>query len=257
VGFRYLDRIATREHLNDFLALADLAAGAGEETANAFLVAHRLRDSAPMRLCQRILAGHADAAALIRERRLSGPYDVDALRALPRGSLGHTYVTVLDALGYDINFFPQPSFFQNLETDADYINYRVYATHDLHHILSGFSLDGFGEIGVISISVGQFNHPGLGFLDLISLLLSWFQSEMPEQMLSSHEERLRTASHTFRMISHGLEIAAAAQPLFPVIWEDRMADNLDELRAELGIVAVTEGPSSWYSHPSIQAALAP
>ena len=257
MGFRYLDRIATREHLNDFLELADLAAGAGEETANAFLLSHRLRDSAPMRLCQRILEGQPDAAALIRERRLSGPYDVEALRALPRGSLGHTYVTVLDALGYDINFFPEPSFFQNLETDADYINYRVYATHDLHHILSGFSLDGFGEIGVISISVGQFNHPGLGFLDLISLLLSWFQSEMPEHLLSSHEERLRTASHTFRMISHGLEIAAAAQPLFPVIWEERMADNLDELRAELGIVAVTEGPSSWYSNPTVQAALAP
>jgi hypothetical protein len=103
MGFRYLDRIATREHLQDFLELTDLAAGAGEETANAFLVAHRLRDSAPMRLCE----------------RLSGPYDVEALRALPPGTLGHTYVTVLDALGYDINFFPEPSFFQNLETDAD------------------------------------------------------------------------------------------------------------------------------------------
>lgn len=37
--------------------------------------------------------------------------------------------------------------------------------------------------------IGQFNHPGLGFLDLISLLLSWFKSEMPEQMLNTHEER--------------------------------------------------------------------
>ena len=255
MGFRYLDRIATREHLNDFLELADLAAGAGEETANAFLLSHRLRESAPMRLCERILGGDPAAAALIRERRLSGPYDVEALRALPPGSLGHTYVTVLDALGYDINFFPQPSFFQNLETDADYINYRVYATHDLHHILSGFSLDSFGEIGVISISVGQFNHPGLGFLDLISLLLSWFKSEMPEQMITSHEERLHTASHTFRMISHGLDIAAVARPLFPVIWEERMGDNLEDLRAELGIAAVTEGPCSWYSNPTIAAAL--
>ena len=108
---------------------------------------------------------------------------------------------------------------------------------------------------MISISVGQFNHPGLGFLDLISLLLSWFKSEMPEQMLSSHEDHLRTASHTFRLISHGFEIAAAAKPLFPVIWEARMADDLEALRAELGIVAVTEGPSSWYSNPTIAAAL--
>lgn len=30
-----------------------------------------------------------------------------------------------------------------------------------------------------------------------------------------------------------------------MIWEERLADNLEELRAELGIVAVTEGPTSW------------
>jgi hypothetical protein len=34
-----------------------------------------------------------------------------------------------------------------------------------------------------------------------------------------------------------------------------MADDLEALRAELGIVAVTEGPSSWYSNPTIAAAL--
>lgn len=41
-----------------------------------------------MRFCERILGSHPEAAALIRERRLSGPYDVEALRALPPGSLG-------------------------------------------------------------------------------------------------------------------------------------------------------------------------
>ena len=163
---------------------------------------------------------------------------------------------MLGAQVYDLEFVPEPACLPNLGTDAGEINYRVYATHDLNHSLCGVSLDGFGEIGVISISVGQFNHPGLGFLDLISLLLSWFKSEMPEQMLSSHEDRLRTASHTFRMISHGLDIAAAAKPLFPVIWEERLADNIDDLRAELGIIPVTEGPISWYSNPAIAAALA-
>ncbi|MFM9110806.1 MAG: Coq4 family protein, partial [Prochlorococcaceae cyanobacterium] len=220
------------------------------------LLSHRLRQSAPMRLCERILAEDPAAQALIRQRRLSGPYDAAALRQLPRGSLGHTYVTVLDTLGYDINFFPDQAFFDHLETDADYINYRVFATHDIHHIVSGFSLDGFGEIGVVSISVGQFNHPGLAFTDLMSLLINWFRNETPEGQLNTHAERLQTASYTFRMISHGLEIAAQAQPLFPVIWEERMGQNLEELRRELGVVAVSEGPWSWASHPQLQAALA-
>ena len=255
MGFRYLDQIASRDHLQTFLELTDLAAGASDSASNAFLLAHRLRHSAPMRLCERILAEHPAATALIQQRRLVGPYDVEALKALPKGSLGHTFATALSALGYDINFYPKPEFYNNLETDADYINYRVFATHDLHHILSGFSLDGFGEIGVISISVGQFNHPGLGFIDLISLLLTWFQNETPASKMSTHKERLRTTSYTFRLISHGLEIAAQAQPLFPILWEDHMARNLEELRAELGIEAVKEGPWSWYENPTIRKAL--
>jgi len=256
MGFRYLDQIATREHLQEFLQLADLAAGAGHAASNVFQLADRLRESAPMRLCERILAEDPAALALIRQRRLSGPYDAQALRQLPKGTLGHTYVTILDTLGYDINFFPDPAFYNNLESDADYINYRVFATHDIHHIVSGFSLDGFGELGVISISVGQFNHPGLAFTDLISLLLNWFRSDTPEHQLNTHAERLKTASYTFRMISHGLQIAAEAQPLFPVIWEERLGQDLGELRRELGVQAATEGPWSWATHPDIAAALA-
>lgn len=255
MAFRYLDQIATQEHIQQFLSLVDLAAGSGKSASNAFLLSHRLRGSAPMRLCERVLGANPAAAALIQERKLIAPYDDESLRALPPGSLGHTFVTVLDSLGYDINFYPKPDFFNNLETDADYINYRVFATHDLHHILSGFSLDSYGELGVISISVGQFNHPGLGFLDLMSLLLSWFRSDTPEHELDTHAERLKTASYSFRMISHGLDIAAEAQPLFPVNWEERMGQNLDELRAELGIQPVTEGPWSWMSNPTIRAAL--
>ena len=256
MGFRYLDQIATREHLDDFLQLADLAAGAGHAASNVFLLSHRLSESKPMRLCERILAEDPAAQALIRERRLCGPYDAEALRRLPKGTLGHTYVTILDTMGYDINFFPEPAFYNNLQNDADYINYRVFATHDIHHIVSGFSLDGFGEIGVISISVGQFNHPGLAFTDLMSLLLTWFRNDTPERHMDNHAERLRTASYTFRLISHGLEIAATAKPLFPVLWEERMDQNLEDLRTELGIEAVREGPWSWASNPALSAALA-
>jgi ubiquinone biosynthesis protein Coq4 len=36
------------------------------------------------------------------------------------------------------------------------------------------------------------------------------------------------------MISKGLHLGAEAQPLFPVIWEERMEQDLEELRADLG-----------------------
>jgi ubiquinone biosynthesis protein Coq4 len=57
------------------------------------------------------------------------------------------------------------------------------------------------------------------------------------------------------MISKGLEMGLQARPLFPVIWEERMEQNLDDLRNELGIEAVTEGPWSWHQNPELIAAL--
>ena len=58
------------------------------------------------------------------------------------------------------------------------------------------------------------------------------------------------------MISKGLEMGAAAQPLFPVLWEERMGQSLEEVRQELGIVPVQEGPWSWEADPRFQEALA-
>lgn len=236
MGFRYLDRLASEDNVRAFLELADLAAGDSSSAQNVFLLSHRLRDSAPMLLCR--------------------PYDASALRALPKGRLGHTYATILDTLGYDINFYPKPEFYNKLESDADYINYRVYATHDLHHILSGFSLDNFGELGVISISVAQFSHPGLAFTDLIALLLQWLRGDTPMDELDTPEEQARTAAYAFGRISQGLEMGLAARPLFPVLWDEQMHRDLEELRAELGIEAVREGPWSWHSDATLQAALA-
>jgi len=256
MGFRYLDRIATEENIRSFLELADLAAGAGASANNVFLLSHRLRQSRPMQVCRAVLGRDPAATALIEQRQLSGPYDGAALRALPKGTLGHTFATVLETMGYDINFFPGPDFYANLETDADYINYRVYATHDIHHIVSGFSLDNVGELGVISMSVAQFAHPGLAFTDLMALLLNWFRNDKPIDELETPSEQARTASYAFGMISKGLHIGAEARPLFPVIWEERMGQNLEELRAELGIEAVKEGTCSWHANPALVAALA-
>ena len=255
MGFRYLDRVVSEDNIRSLLDLADLAAGGGLSADNVFQLSHRLRQSNPMQVCQRLLARDPKSTALIQQRRLSGPYDPEALLALPKGSLGHTYAVVLKTMGDDINFFPKPEFYANLESDADYINYRVFATHDIHHIVSGFSLDNYGEMGVVSISVAQFAHPGLTFTDLMSLLLTWFGNDTPIDDYDSIRDQARTAGYAFGMISKGLQMGAEASPLFPVLWEERMAQNLQELRAELGIEAVLEGPWSWASNPAIQEAL--
>lgn len=255
MGFRYLNRVASAEHIKEFLELADLAAGGTDDAGNVFELSRRLTGN-PMTRCLRRLQRDPDAADLIQSRKLCAPYDVVAMKQLPKGSLGHTYATVMEALGYDIDFFPDPAFYNNLETDGDYVNYRVYATHDLHHILSGYSLDNFGELGVISISVGQFSFPGFSFLNLVGLMLSFFDTDRADEDYATAEEYANSIGYNFDLITQGMEMGIRAKPLFPMIWEERMAQNLEDLRGELGIEPVREGPYSWYSNPVITAALA-
>jgi len=119
MGFRYLNKVASPEHIKEFLELADLAAGAGEDAGNVFELSRRLSGN-PMSRCLRRLQQDPAAAALIQSRKLCGPYNVAAMKQLPKGSLGHTYATVMETLGYDIDFFPDPSFYNNLESDADF-----------------------------------------------------------------------------------------------------------------------------------------
>jgi ubiquinone biosynthesis protein Coq4 len=255
MGFRYLNRVASAEHIQEFLDLADLAAGGTDDAANVFELSRRLTGN-PMNRCLRRLQQVPAAAALIQSRRLCEPYDVAAMKQLPKGSLGHTYATVMETLDYDIDFFPDPAFYNNLESDGDYVNYRVYATHDLHHILSGYSLDNFGELGVISISVGQFSFPGFSFLNLVGLMLSFFNSDKADEDLTGSEEDANSLGYSYDLISQGMEMGIRAKPLFPVLWEEHMAQNLEELRRDLGIEPVREGLYSWYSNPAIMAALA-
>ena len=77
MGYRDINEIATRDNIESFLGLMDLAARGGVDAGNVFELARRFTVSPPM-------------------------------RALPKGSLGHTYIRVLDGTGYDINFSLKP-----------------------------------------------------------------------------------------------------------------------------------------------------
>jgi ubiquinone biosynthesis protein COQ4 len=41
---------------------------------------------------------------------------------------------------------------QGIDEDTDYATMRVRETHDFHHIVTGFSMIGPGELGVIAIT---------------------------------------------------------------------------------------------------------
>jgi ubiquinone biosynthesis protein Coq4 len=253
MGFRYIQNLVTPDKVDQFLELVDLAAGAGKDVNNVFDLSDKLRDSRPMQLCIKAIQSDPACAAILEERYVGAPYDLAAMLKMPKGSLGWTYAKVMTTLGYDPQFYRTP---ESLEQEDDYINFRVYKTHDIHHIITGYSMDDFGEFGVISVMAGQIRFPTFIFLDLIGMLMAFLRSEQLYSEDLEPAKQLKTLGYVFNLSSAGVAMGQAAKPLFPVKWEEGLERPLEEWRQELNIKPVVEGPYSWYSRPQLQAAIA-
>ncbi|GFE67902.1 Coq4 family protein [Chroococcus sp. FPU101] len=252
MSFRYIDQLLTPENLKQFLELVDLGAGANKDVNNVFDLSDKLHSSRPMQLCIQAIKSNPASAEILKERYVGPPYELEAMLKMPKGSLGWTYAKVLSTLGYDPQFYRTPDHFEN---DAEYISFRVYKTHDLHHILTGFSLDNLGELGVISVTTGQTAYPAFIFIALVSFLINFFKSEQLYNKELESTENAKTLGYVFRLVNQGIDMGQAAKPLFPIKLEEHLERPLDELRQELNIHPVTEGIYSWYSRPELQAAI--
>lgn len=243
MGFKYINEIATPENIQKLLSFIDLAAGLGIDTNAVFDIGDKLYDSPQMQQCVQWTKEDPKSEEILQEKYIGPDYDLEAMLAMPKGSLGWTYARVLSRLGYDPKFYRlRPT----LETDADYIMSRIRKTHDLHHILTGFSLDDYGEFGVISVTVAQTGYPGFLLIDLLGMVLQFFGGK---------DDKGIDVEYLFDTISAGIKMGRAAKPLFPVKWELGFDRSLDEWRQELNIKPVTEGIWSWYSRPELRVAI--
>jgi len=252
-SFKYINDIVSRGNLTQFLELVDLAAGAGKDVNNVFDLSDRFNQSRPMARCLMALRSNPASARMLEERYVGPLYDLEAMSRMPKYSLGWTYGRVMSTMGYDPQFYRRPEHFAD---DAAYVNFRVYKTHDIHHVLTGFSLDDLGEIGVISVSSAQFGFPAFVFLGLLGMLRQFFASEQLYREDMDATEIGKTLGYVYHLIGKGIEIGQAAKPLFPVKWEEGFERPLAEWREELNIRPVTDGVFSWYTRPNLAAAVA-
>ena len=100
--------------------------------------------------------------------------DLSELIEYPQGSLGYTSARVMKHLGYAAHFYAARS---SIEEETDRVTMRVRKTHDLHHTVTGFSMVGPGELGVIGITALQIGYPAFMTLDLGAIALSMMRVE--------------------------------------------------------------------------------
>ncbi len=179
MSFRYINQLATTENIQKFLEFVDLAAGIRVDINNIFDLDDQFRDTPQMEMTMRILAESPSCAEIIAQRYMGDNHNLDAMLKMPKDSLGWTYAKVMHTLGYNPDFYR----LRPIESDVDYVLNRWRKTHDIHHILTGFSFKGQAELGVWSVTVAQIGLPVFLFIDLIALLMSFLTISKEDQGL--------------------------------------------------------------------------
>ncbi len=137
---------------------------------------------------------------------------------------------IMKYLGYAADFYgDRPS----IAEETDYVTMRVRKTHDLHHIVTGFSMSGPGELGVIAITALQYGYPAFMTIDLGAIALSML--------------RVDGWSNQVRYVRSGWDMAERITPLMGVRWEDGLDKPLHIWRRELNVEPIREGQNSWYT----------
>ena len=157
-------------------------------------------------------------ATMIQEQWRPAPIDLDALEQLPVGSLGHCYASQLKAQGITPQTLIDPA---PITSDKDFIVHRLKETHDIVHVLTGFGVDGVGEIGLQAFNLAQ-NRSPLAVLLIFGGMLKTLQDDRPLEGL-------------LHAISRGFEMGLKANCVVSYRLEDAWQRPLNEWRAELNL----------------------
>lgn len=188
-----------------------------ESLESVFKVSASLKDSALSAQMFRHLLAQPAMAALVAEQWRPAPIDLEALEQLPQGSLGHTYAHQLRSLGLTPNSLIDPN---PITSPQDYVTHRLRETHDIVHVLTGFGVDGAGELGLQAFNLAQ-NRSPLAVLLIFGGMLSALQNDEPlEPLLSALARGFELGLKAECVIAQKLEEG----------WDRPLADWQRELR---------------------------
>lgn len=182
-----------------------------------FALADGLRAPDSLREMLHTVSQDAVGAAALRDR----PHvhiDLAALRALPLGTFGRTFAEHMIANNLDPAAIPTlPS-----ENEMDYVLAHLYETHDIWHVVTGFSTEVPGELGLQAFYQAQL--PG-------KLPAAILAAGFVNTLVKNFGERDARMQEVVR----GFVLGRRARPLFGVRWDDLWSTPLAEVRRKLDI----------------------
>ena len=204
------------------LGLALVRVLADSERTGEIHVAEELTGRGRFEQLRRTLFDGDESAALLRDRPelCDEQVDYDALRGLPRDTLGFGYVDHLDSHGLSADsqaalthYVPDP--------ELAYLMRRFRQTHDVWHALMGLGTQGHEEVVLHAFSWGQLQLP-------VSAMVVLFGT-LKHIVLEARWETLRGG------LLEAYRAGRDAKPLLPVYWERYWAEPMEGVRQRLGV----------------------
>lgn len=153
--------------------------------------------------------------------------DLDRLRSLPAGTLGHEYARFMDANEIDIACFAAASLRhmarEDYATDEAWtLANRARDIHEIVHVLSGYGTDELGEMCELAFNAREDPRPKASRFAIRINLASF---------------RRNGHRHADAVIRRAFRRGSRAGLLVGADWETMMDQPLDDVRARLGISA--------------------
>jgi ubiquinone biosynthesis protein COQ4 len=144
-----------------------------------------------------------------------GQVDLQALAALPEGTLGHSFATFLLERGLDPALLTDES-----KSKEDYVTRHLFETHDIWHVVTGMNSDLAGELGLQAFYMAQLPGKAGGMLIGLGLLRTAMNPEADSHAL-------------LESVARGWSLGRRAEPLMGMPWAEQWETPLSELRASL------------------------
>lgn len=197
-----------------------------DATGEVFKMINALQGAGSNRVYNRVMST-PDGEAMIADKPdlVAALSDRDALRAMPEGSLGRTYLKFMEDEGLAPGMLldasdEAPARGQGQSEEERWLGNHLRDMHDIYHVMTGYGRDPLGELCVLSFSNQQTRSRGIAFL----LKMAEYRDRkfVPNRELHSAIMEGRTHSKSAAW--------------FPEIrWEEKLAEPLDKLREEMGV----------------------
>jgi ubiquinone biosynthesis protein Coq4 len=146
-----------------------------------------------------------------------GPIDLDALSRKAEGTLGRVFADHCHARGLDPNLVYIPP-----DNEINWVLHRLYLTHDIWHVVTGWGNDEIGEYGLGGFYLAQLSAPPFfGYMLAVATL--------------STVLRRRSLQEFMDAVVMGYDMGKRAEPLFAVAWTTLWDVPLGDVRARLGV----------------------